>query len=426
MSIGKGSFRGVSFVTTEHQTHAGRRAPTYAIPFVDDAISVDVGRSIRKYSITCFVSGDDYRAKANALLEALEAPDAGTLVHPVYGRKWVTIGDDVSVKESTTRLRVVDFSFTATVVLESERTLDVVGPSEIAAVQNAAKKVKSEAVAVLSDPKRGGLPTQAIADWVRQAHIDQLQDALGEIRKVNGLVAAVTAIPSGFGADITALSQELTSVIQIPGRLASSLLGLLESIASAVNLIRDVDPIAQVRGNALPSFNRTSGTSGSITDVTARFANLADSQLVAGETAARREQRSGQVAITTTLRAMALASLAEAALSARYDSSNDARAVRDALSTALRALALGEPEPDNRLADLLRDLAAKVTAYLTRVAGTVAEIGTYETPTIMAAEVIAYRIYGDSELADQLVLMNRGVVQNPGAIPAFTKLEVWL
>lgn len=426
LSDGKGSFRGVGFITVQHELVGGRRQPTYAIPFEDGgAISVDVGRAIRKYRIKCFVAGDDYREKANALLDALETPGAGTLIHPVFGRRLVTVGDDVSQSEDTTRLRVVDFSFTVTEALDDAPSTPPV--NAIAAVQTAARKVKAEAKTVLSDPRRGGLPTKAIADWVRKAHVDLLQDVLGETRKINGLVSAVTAVPSGYGAEITALSQELVSVIQTPGRLASSLLGLYESIAGAVNTIKTADPIAQVRsvdGTDAP-INRTAGTRGSLTDVAVRVSSLAAAPDVPGNTPERTEQRSGQVAIQTTVRAMALASVAEAALGARYDSASDARAVRDTLSAAIRSLANGEPEPDSALADLLRDLAAKVTAYLTTVAGTLKDLGIYETSTSVAAEVLAHRLYGDAELADQITLMNRGVITNPGCIPAYTRLEVW-
>lgn len=424
MIEGKGSFREVKFFTVDHELTTGRRQPTYALPYQSGgAISTDLGRANRKYKVNCFVAGDDYLEQADKLIAALETQGPGTLVHPRYGRILVTVGDDVSVRQTSTELRVVRFAFSVTEALSDEPSEPPVNTST--AVQRSAAKVQTTAIAVLADPNRG-LRFPSIADWVRDAHLDSIQLVLTQARLANGLISAVTSIPTGIASDIDLLSQELTGIIAVIPRLGSSLLGMFERVSSSVNRIATgLDnlggQVAEVPADEAP-VNRTTGSSGSLTDMIRMYSTLGEAPPVPGDTPARREQRQGQIAIQTTMRAIALSTAAEAALDARYDSSRDARLVRDRLTKALRNLANGDPEPDTQLADTLRDLAATVMAHLSAIAGTLADLTTYETRSTLPACVIAHRLYGDAEYADEVVLMNR--VPNPGAVPPQV-LEVW-
>lgn len=419
MSIeGKGSFRGAPFITTTHKITTGRRQPTYSVAYSEGgALSNDMGRAPRRYQITCFVAGPDYRAQAYALQDALETRGPGVLIHPEHGRVLVTIADDVGIDEDTNQLGVVRFSFLATEAADDSPKQP--SPSAATAVARSAQVTKDVAVTVLADPRRG-VPTPPIADWVRAAHLDVIGDVLAQARLANGTVSALTSIPTGIASEIDLLSQETAALIATPARLASSLLGMFERVAGAITRV----------GNAVDNFGGqvrplvdVGYPSGSLTTTVRQFATLGEAPPVPGDTPARREQRQGQVAIQTTTRAMGLASLATVALELRYDSARDARAVRDALSRALRDLASSEPEPDNELADSLRDLAAKVTVHLSAVAGTLRDLTVYETQATLPVEVIAHRLYGDTERADEIVRMNK--LPNPGVVPAFTRLEVW-
>lgn len=419
MSIeGKGSFRGAPFITTNHKVTTGRRQPTYSVPYSDGgALSNDMGRAPRRYQITCFVAGPDYRDQAYALQDALETRGPGVLIHPEHGRVLVTIADDVGIDEDTNQLGVVRFSFSATEAADDSPKQP--SPSAATAVARSAQVTKDVAVTVLADPRRG-VPTPPIADWVRAAHLDILDDVLTVARSANGAINALTSLPTGIASEIDLISQETGQLIAVLPRLGSSLLGMFERIAASITRVGSaLDNL----GGQVADVNRATGTQGSLTDAVRSFATLGEAPPVPGDTPARREQRQGQVAIQTTTRAMGLASLATVALDLRYDSARDARAVRDALSRALRDLASSEPEPDNELADSLRDLAAKVTVHLSAVAGTLRDLTVYETQATLPVEVIAHRLYGDTERADEIVRMNK--LPNPGVVPAFTRLEVW-
>ena len=70
-----------------------------------------MGRRAREYSIEAFVLGSDYMRARDALLEAIEAPGAGQLVHPWHGTVNVTVAA-ASLNESTERGGMAVFSLT--------------------------------------------------------------------------------------------------------------------------------------------------------------------------------------------------------------------------------------------------------------------------------------------------------------------------
>ncbi|PCJ68199.1 MAG: hypothetical protein COA62_15660 [Rhodobiaceae bacterium] len=104
-----GSFRGIPFETLGNELSGGRRGPTHEYPNRDEPFFEDMGRRSRKFSITAFVIGDDYRSKRDRLIAAFEESGAGTLVHPFYGELKVNC-TDFSVSETFRQGRAAEFS----------------------------------------------------------------------------------------------------------------------------------------------------------------------------------------------------------------------------------------------------------------------------------------------------------------------------
>lgn len=425
---GKGSFRSVPFFTVEHDLTGGRLQPTYAMPYQENgARSIDLGRGPRKFSVKCFVAGDDYREDANKLLEAFERPGPGVLIHPVYGRVLVVIAkDQFRLHESTTRLRVVDISFDCTEAFEEgvarPPVLDTAG-----AVRTSVANGLGVVEDVFTNP-RTGLKQPSISDFVQQAHLDVLDGVIDELLTINGAVSAVTSIPTGFASQINRISVEMATLIQTPGLLVASLRGAMETIATSINRVVGADGVerlvTEVEGIGTV-FNRTKGMKGSIYSTVEQYALMGAAPEVPDiDTPARQEQRQGQQAIQLMTRSMGLLTLANATLDARYDSARDVREVRDKLSAAMRDLADGSLEPDVQLSVALKDTAAKLIQHLTRIAGQYADIGTFTPPSTIPAEIVAFNLYGDPERADEVILYNRGIVINPTTIPGRAALEV--
>lgn len=76
------SFRGVEFHVSAGSRSSGRRGIEFEYPKRDDPYFEDLGRIARRWSVTGYVLGSDYQRQADALENALIAPEPGNLVHP--------------------------------------------------------------------------------------------------------------------------------------------------------------------------------------------------------------------------------------------------------------------------------------------------------------------------------------------------------
>ena len=79
------SFRGIPFEVESTSGTFGRRGPLHEYPLRDKPYKQDMGRAARHLTIDAFVLGDDYLARRDDLIEALETAGPGLLVHPSMG-----------------------------------------------------------------------------------------------------------------------------------------------------------------------------------------------------------------------------------------------------------------------------------------------------------------------------------------------------
>lgn len=82
-----------------------------------------------------FVLGPDYMKDRDALIDALETPGAGQLVHPYYGSLVVTVSSDIDVSETSQQGGMARIS--ATFVEAGELNAPEVTEDTVAAVEEA-------------------------------------------------------------------------------------------------------------------------------------------------------------------------------------------------------------------------------------------------------------------------------------------------
>jgi prophage DNA circulation protein len=69
----------------EASGQGGRRSVTHEFPLRDEPIIEDLGRAARTFTVQAFLLGPAYMDQRDALIRALEEPGPGSLVHPWYG-----------------------------------------------------------------------------------------------------------------------------------------------------------------------------------------------------------------------------------------------------------------------------------------------------------------------------------------------------
>ena len=78
-------------------------------PNRDKPYTEDLGKITFRPSITAYVVGDDCFDQRDRLIEALNKPGPGTLVHPTYGELKVCVDGEVRVSTSKSEGRIVRF-----------------------------------------------------------------------------------------------------------------------------------------------------------------------------------------------------------------------------------------------------------------------------------------------------------------------------
>ena len=106
------SYRGVSFYVNEATMSAGRRVVLHEYPQRDKPYVEDLGRATRKITERCFVCGEDYIEQTQKILEVLEKPGSGTLIHPWLGQMTVTPTEVSTVSYVNGQERYATFSLT--------------------------------------------------------------------------------------------------------------------------------------------------------------------------------------------------------------------------------------------------------------------------------------------------------------------------
>lgn len=103
------SFRGVPFKTDGEGSGVGRRVQTHEYPNRDKPYTEDLGKVTFRPAITAYVIGDDCFDQRDRLIEALNKPGPGTLIHPTYGELNVCVDGEINVSTASSEGRMVRF-----------------------------------------------------------------------------------------------------------------------------------------------------------------------------------------------------------------------------------------------------------------------------------------------------------------------------
>lgn len=103
------SFRGVPFKTEDESATAGRRVETHEFVNRDKPYTEDLGKATSRPKFSAYVIGDDCYEQRDRLIEALNKPGPGTLIHPAYGEMSVCVDGEINVSSSNSEGRMVRF-----------------------------------------------------------------------------------------------------------------------------------------------------------------------------------------------------------------------------------------------------------------------------------------------------------------------------
>jgi prophage DNA circulation protein len=137
------SFRGAGFFVQEVTGEGGRRMVLFEFPQRDVPWAEDLGRRARAWSVQAYVLGNMYPGARDALIEALEAPGAGTFSHP-YGMPQQVVVTAYSVREAAEEGAVARFTiaFSESGETAAPDAIAIPGASALVAAKGLVTKVK--------------------------------------------------------------------------------------------------------------------------------------------------------------------------------------------------------------------------------------------------------------------------------------------
>lgn len=387
----QGSFRGVPFSTVDHERSGGRRLAVTEFPGRDVPLVEDMGRRARQFSLTCHVAGRDYRARRDALIEALEAPGPGLLIHPWHGQMTVAVQEYSSAEDQAGGI--------CTFTLQLVEAAPARGATQMRAGQEAEARAKEhKATAPLAFARRFSI--EGAAGFV--------EDAASAL--IDGMVAAsqiAAGIQGGTGPALRAFEAGLR---YLPGNVAALLRAPLHLGQAMVGMVAAVGLLGSAGRQRIAALTHLVDWQPTLPDFPDRTAN-------------RRREADNADALLWLFRSTAAAELAAAVAGAPFASYDDAVAARDAAAARLDRLATHWADAgDDSAAEafdalrraLVRDLAVRVPGL--------ARIYTAVQVRTEPALAVANRHYGagagaaamEARAAD---IARRNRVAHPGFIP---------
>lgn len=429
------SFRGVPFHVDSDSMPAGRRTQTHEYPQRDKPLVEDLGRVTREIKLAAFVIGEDCYFQRDNLLNALDKPGAGELVHPWYGRLTAT-ATVCSVSHERREGGMVRFDLVF--VEDGEKGFP-------AGVPNTARQLEDSSESLLESAIARYKAAMAVVNRARLAVVALQNGVAGvqmaiasELRQLTGLVSSVEAL-----ADM---------LINAPGNFAAMIRGQFASVGgSSRSSGYHWGPSSGGESASLEADPEFARTVAALPEATPEFASFAESgRAITGQVEQARQLASAPppaggtdtAAVVTAARelvrdALIVLAVREAVAMPVVQAPEpltgfatleqqvvapiqrpevpviaEVVALRDALSDALWLAALASPVEH---VEQLEAVRSQVRAHLTEVARAGVRLAELTTRESLPAVVLAYQRYGDATRAEEIVTRNK--VQHPGFLP---------
>ena len=397
------SFRGVGFSVQKAQTQVGRRVVVHEYPQRDDPWPEDMGLKANAFTIEAIVIGPDYFKARDALIEVLRQPGAGTLIHPYYGKRTVTLNSPARISESPDQGGSARFS------LDFVEAGENTEPSAREDTQSDVDQVADEANATVGKDFAETYSIDKTPDFVGKGALDMANDMA---RKINALRTRLVPSITMFSPYMQAAQSffgSIAGLIRAPAAFAQGVLGMIGALKVlalqpkyALNSYKALFDY----GNAVPKLR--------------------------GSTPMRQRQLANQQAMVALVRRGALIEAARTASQVAWPTSAEAVAARDDLAARLDDEAAGIVPapgggtqivpPSEEVYQALTALRIALVRDLTRRAIDAPTLASATLPATMPALVAAYRILGDATREDEIIERNR--VRNPAFVPGGVPLEV--
>lgn len=420
------SFRGVPFKTEDESLTAGRRVETHEFVNRDKPYTEDLGKATSRPKFSAYVIGDDCYEQRDRLIEALNKPGPGTLIHPAYGEMSVCVDGEINVSSSSSEGRMVRFDLRF--VEAGELTYPTSGTATANSLVSSCSALDDCISENFEQFGMDGLPDFVQGDVLERATgiLDFVSDSMAMVdsyvadaaRLMQGDISVILPPPSSGKGYVEAIQKVWRTANRLSGN-ASDVMKMIKGLAG-ITLGSDMAPrgiwktdskttqSSKEQGNYIASVTRTTAISEAAYAVTTLPAPPAPTA-VNGSQASQSTPSTGWTSVTHPELNNAL----DEKTIADLPTWDDLVDIRDTLNTAIEK-ELSRTTDDNLFLALRRvksDLNNDIKHRLAQTQKTVVRTPDEVTPALVLAATWFDNAARESDI------VRRNAVAHPGFVP---------
>lgn len=400
-----GALDGVQFLFSEVGTEGGRRGEVHEFPGRDIPFSEDLGRAARRYHLRAFLIGDDYQDTRDALQDLLESGRDLLLTHPYKGDFTVKHIGIARTVERDTEGGYCEIDFT---LVEAGIEFPLVRI-------NTARRLKflaADARKKLSTKTKFSLLGAIGA--VLKSIAGAFETAASALRKVNGKIGGALSLVDNVTSAIDAFGAQINTLLSQPQALMNTLVDLVDT---ALRLITQFAPEPQPLGVREEAVELVKLTREALAEL---FAFETAASAIPTPTQQSKLEHAAHEQMNLTMKGAALASGAEILAELELESADQPQAIAQDLAVMFEEIL--SADLDESVLQAFASLKAASVEHFNAVAQALPQVTTYTPPTTTVALVLAYDLYGDADLEDDVIRRNK--IRHPAFVLGGRPLEV--
>lgn len=409
MAYQVGSFRGVRFRTRSVESQGGGLNILHEFAGDLPAQAEPMGRHTARFSIDAIIGGENYDAALAALVEELDTPGPGKLIHPYWGERTVALAEPYRIVESTAEGGIARVTLVfAEVGEQPEPPFSVDTQGILEGLRDAVNDSLSPNLFDLDGPN-------FIADAVN-AILAGPRSVTATLAKVNSRISQTIGSIDSISNAIDDFTSELQTLLATPASLWTSIKGLQNSLFRLLD-VAGFDTSSK-RGDEVDNLARSRVALQSLNTI-AKFGDGQDD--VEATTGNREKQRDNQRELIDLVEVSGLAEGAVAIGALPLDNPEQAADIVEQVGDLFdRILERGtiSDETDQRL----RSLRSTFYRRMQEQAVTAPVLVRYTPPQTIPALALAYQLYGDATREQDIIDRNR--IAHPLFVPGSVELQV--
>ena len=369
-----GQFREKAFFFYQESSGSGgRKTQTHEYPNKTERYVEDLGGLEKKFTFNVFTDDNVSYSERDELIEALDKPGVGTLVHPSFGDLEVVVVG-YTFAESIKELGITKFTINFEVASQN------ILPTKTTADKGFLAQLKSD---ILGDNE-----TAFDEKWEtvknKKAKFDSGVKSLKKLaNKINNVAKQIQGAGDSFADAITSLNQIVNSankLVQSPSILASNLRTCFDNLGVAFKNSKDL-------------FNTTKKLFGF---------NESD-QAIVGNSQIQKDIKTNQDQLNNFVNVAVLATAYDASVNIEYNNLQELNQVIADLESGFNQL------PDNidkNLRDALLQMKIEATNIFSQLAISLPNVASYNVINPISLNNLIFKLYGSLELKETIRLLN--------------------